>query len=171
VVTVAGKYRTRSYRKPILLHNLTSGTGCIDGEAKIKLSNGLKKKAKDIQVGDTVLTGDTSSKVMTVFMHPGVMRNMVWMDSFWITRGHPILIEGDWKRPDEIYPKFEERYSQVVNFMLDEGHTVVVGDEVEYVCCTLGKYTGDRLARLYPENHQKYYLDIINNGLVRTIQS
>jgi len=56
-------------------------------------------------------------------------------------------------------------------FLLDEGHTVIVGDEVEHVCCTLGKYTGDRLARLYPENHQKYYLDIINNSLVRSIQS
>jgi len=130
-----------------------------------------KKSAKNVVVGDMVMGGNGKGykvkKVMT--MTESIEKRMVKLSNFWITRGHPVIYKGDWYRPDELC-KSELMFLEngLINFLLEgDEHTVVVGgneDESdcseysEIICCTLGKYCGDRLAALYPHHNEMFCL-------------
>jgi len=98
---------------------------------------------------------------------------MVNLSNFWITRGHPVLLNGDWYRPDEICKsKLMSVEHGLINFFLEgDEHTVIVGgedeksmygcDKSEIVCCTLGRYCGARLAALYPHHNEMFHLDYL----------
>jgi len=82
---------------------------------------------------------------------------MVRLSDFWITRGHPVFFNGEWWRPDELGPTFARDVEPggIINFVLEDEHTVLVGD-YELVCCTLGKYCGERLEKLFPDQNILY---------------
>jgi hypothetical protein len=150
--------------------------GCFEGRALIKMADLTKKFAKDIVVGDVVMGGDGKGynvkKVMSNTEKSE--KQMVNLSNFWITRGHPILQNGDWYRPDELsksQPMILEH--GLINFLLEGNeHTVIVGgqdekskygkDKNEIICCTLGKYCGPRLAALYPHHNKLFHLDYLN---------
>jgi len=146
--------------------------GCFEGRALIKMADLTKKCAKNIVVGDVVMGGDGKGykvkKVMTAMEK--CEKLMVNISNFWITRGHPILQNSDWYRPDEMSKSEPMMIEQgLINFLLEgEEHTVLVGgkdekseygqDKGEIVCCTLGKYCGPRLASLYPHHNELFHL-------------
>lgn len=83
---------------------------------------------------------------------------MIRVADFWITRGHPIFVGNDWVRPDELYTPIEMSILDVFgifNLRLDGEHTIFAGS-TEMVCCTQGKYCGERLERLYPSQNALY---------------
>ena len=57
---------------------------------------GSKKAAKDIKVGDKVMTaaGTVETVVRVVTSNRKERKNMVKLGDFWITRGHPIFVRG-----------------------------------------------------------------------------
>jgi len=157
-------YRTRGETVKVLLHDLRMGTGCIEPSAKVMLASGVKKCAKEINVGDYVMSGDkTIQKVLHVaYKKEKAVKNMVQMNGFLITRGHPVLKDGEWWRPDELYPSQEMEVDGLINFVLDGAHTILVGEkDEEVVCATLGKYCGPRLAALYPKHNELYHHNIV----------
>lgn len=88
-------------------------------------------------------------------------KKMIRLADFWITRGHPIFIKNTWVRPDELYSPIEMNIMDVYgiyNLRLDGEHTILVGGDYnrEIVCCTLGKYCGERLEKLYPYQNALY---------------
>jgi len=153
--------------KTISVHNLWLQSNydiwscsCFEGDAKIKMADGSKKPAKNIKIGDLVMCGNqTHHYVKQIKKNQSrVTKNMVRLSDFWITRGHPVLYSGEWWRPDELYPTVarDVEAGGIINFVLDDEHTVVVGGEEEWVCCTLGKYCGKRLEKLFPQQNILY---------------
>jgi len=120
-----------------------------------------KKEIRFIEMGDLVLSSsNTIQKVLAVesLIAPRVKR-MIRLADFWITRGHPIFIKGTWMRPDELFNPIEMNILDVFgiyNLRLDDEHTILVGGSIEVVCCTLGKYCGERLERLHPNQNSLY---------------
>jgi len=145
---------------------------CFDGNTLIKMMNGTKKKAKNIKLNDVVMSRDGKGyKVKKIVSNTKdkIEKNMVNINNFWITRGHPILHNNDWYRPDELYKtEFKIVENGLYNFVLEGNEkTVIVGgnednSDDEVICCTLGSDTG-RLIKLYPEQHEKYCLLYNNN--------
>lgn len=130
-----------------------------------------KLQTCQLKVGDPVVCADGSVQKILKIHSSGTTprgqqqgeekftKKMVRIKDFWITRGHPFLHDGEWTRPDEIYNTVDidiRDIGGIYNFVLEgDEHTVLVGDEAT-VCCTLGKYCGDRLNKLYPQQNQAY---------------
>jgi hypothetical protein len=84
--------------------------------------------------------------------------------------------DGAWMRPDELLPVqwlAIETVHGIYNLVLDDDHDVLVYPDVDgdveasqanglsgvakpVVCCTLGRYCGERLALLYPHQNRQY---------------
>jgi len=64
---------------------------------------------------------------------------MVDMGDFYITGGHPILVDGEWYRPDELFPVLEVWVDVLYNFYAEPDHFLVVGEK-KVVCSSLGGY-------------------------------
>lgn len=114
-------------------------------------------------LGDSVLTSSNTIQKVIAIEASLVPRKkkMIRLADFWITRGHPIFIENTWVRPDELYSPIEKNIMDVYgifNLRLDGEHTILVGGDsnFEIVCCTLGKYCGERLEKLYPSQNNLY---------------
>jgi len=131
---------------------------CFEGQAKIKMADNSKKIARDIKIGDYVLSANNSpQKIIQLIRNTKpIVKHMVKLGDFWITRGHPIFVNENWYRPDELFPTEKCIVTSLVNFVLDGEHTVIVGQRKEFVCCTMGKYCGERLERLFPEQNDLY---------------
>lgn len=136
---------------------------CWGGKSLIKMADGTKKEVRSLHEGDFVMSGKNSpQKIVRIVATKASekVKHMVHMSNdFWITRGHPVWTNSDWFRPDELSPTTPKKISEVdgiYNLVLDGEHTVVVGDKVEWICCTLGKYCGERLEKLHPNQNTKY---------------
>jgi len=124
---------------------------CFNSSAKVHLSNGQLKKCRDVQVGDLLKSpsGQPTEvqriKVTPIHDHYPMVR----LGDFWITRGHPIWMNGDWYRPDELYPVEEVYIDILYNFYAEPDHFIVVGENNPVTCSSLGGYC-PRLAGLDP---------------------
>jgi len=117
----------------------------------VHLYSGDLKECRDIIVGD-ILKSSTGgpTEVKRIKVTPIYdLYKMIRLDDFWITRGHPIWENGDWYRPDEIYP-LEEVYIDILyNFYCEPEHFIIVGENNPVTCSSLGGYC-PRLAELDP---------------------
>jgi len=80
--------------------------------------------------------------------------NMVIFDDFQITVGHPVFMNGDWYRPDELFNPVITYVTTLYNFYCQPNHFLVVGREQPIIVTSLGGYC-PRIAKNDP------YSDII----------
>eukprot|EP01124_Arcella_intermedia_P001555 TRINITY_DN10854_c0_g1_i2.p1 TRINITY_DN10854_c0_g1~~TRINITY_DN10854_c0_g1_i2.p1 ORF type:complete len:341 (-),score=80.83 TRINITY_DN10854_c0_g1_i2:13-1035(-) len=123
---------------------------CWNGEAKILMSDGSTKSIEELEIGD-VLQGASGNPTVVKRIKETVIQGIykvVDMGDFLITRGHPVLVDGEWYRPDEVYPVCESYVDVLYNLYAEPEHFVVVGRE-RVVCSSLGGYC-PRLAELDP---------------------
>jgi hypothetical protein len=63
---------------------------------------------------------------------------MVQLADFYITKGHPIFVDGDWYRPDEKYQLTNVYIDILYNFYCQESHFLLVGQQQQFICSSLG---------------------------------
>jgi len=123
---------------------------CWNGEAKIHMYDGTLKNAQDVCIGDVLLGGSggptTVRRVKETIINN--MHKMVRLSDFWITRGHPVFMNGEWYRPDEMFPLAEVYIDTLYNFFAEPEHFLVVGED-QITCSSLGGYC-PRLAAIDP---------------------
>jgi hypothetical protein len=124
---------------------------CFNGEAKIHLYNGTMKDCQDVEVGDILLSANGIPTEVKRIKRTEInsMYNMVQLGDFWITRGHPIFVNGDWYRPDELYPVKPTYIDTLYNFYAEPDHFLLVGENNPVTCSSLGGYC-PRLAEIDP---------------------
>src|SRR4051794_1364177 len=88
---------------------------CISGTALVHLPSSPPLPASQLRPGDQVLTssGITQEIISVHSANTPSEKQMVWLDDFWITRGHPILHNDEWFRPDELYPTSTKLISEI----------------------------------------------------------
>jgi hypothetical protein len=124
---------------------------CFNSTAKVHMYDGSTKECQEIKIGD-ILRGASENptevkRVKKTEIHG--LYKMVKMNDFWITRGHPIYVNGDWYRPDELYPLEEVYIDTLYNFYAEPEQFIVVGEVEPVTCSSLGGYC-PRLATLDP---------------------
>ena len=94
-------------------------------------------------------------------------------DGVVLTRGHPVVWRGVWRRPDELQPAVAQSLAAVYNFVLSRdtepaaaaaATAAVTGADVRsrtiavggVLCATIGSDCGPRLAALHPHYHHTY---------------
>jgi len=124
---------------------------CFSEDAPIHLFNGKTIEVKNVCVGDRLITPDgEETTVMAVKTTAHYCeRNMVDMGDYLITVGHPILVQGDWYRPDELFPVVRRYVTRVYNFYCEPHHFLIVGIENPTTVSSLGGYC-PRIAQLDP---------------------
>jgi len=124
---------------------------CFNSNAKIHMYDGTLREARDVEIGDVLLSanGVPSSVVRVKTTQIEDKHMMVQLGDFFITRGHPIFVDGEWYRPDELFPTCIVWIDTLYNFFVEPDHFIVVGEELPYVCSSLGGYC-PRLAKMDP---------------------
>jgi len=124
---------------------------CWNGEAKIKMYDGSFKEVQRVCIGDVLMSGTGRPTTVKRIKETQIFGNykMVQLGDFWITRGHPIYVNNEWYRPDEIYPITEVFIDTLYNFYAEPEHFLVVGEEEQFTCSSLGGYC-PRLAEIDP---------------------
>lgn len=130
---------------------------CFSCGCKVKMADQTFKDVSEIKPGDRVSsnTEGKSNRILEVVVTRwNKEKVMVDISGMKVTRGHPILVDDEWYRPDEIFRTEQLAFVEnLYNFILDDEHLVIIGSEgKETVCSTLGRFCGERLAALYP-NH------------------
>jgi len=151
--------------------------GCLTSKTQIILASGRAVPVAELVEGDSVLCGDGLLRTIErikVTSGPAYKR-LVILDGIGLTRGHPIFINGEWRRPDEIAEPRGTWLSEnegLYNFVLavapneDDStspfaRTIIAISPttgLRLVCSTLGTDCGPRLAALHPEQHEVFCL-------------
>lgn len=78
------------------------------------MGDGTKKQIKHVKQGDIVMSANNTKETILSIesSRDSRIKKMVRLGDFWITRGHPIFIKGEWFRPDELYPTVESMFDQ-----------------------------------------------------------
>lgn len=133
--------------------------GCFGGNTKVQMECGTKF-LKDVQVGDKVTTGNGSevTEVLAVQEMPCFKER--WMTAapgLSLTRGHPVMKDGEWYRADEIFETELVFQEKLYNLCLQTTHTIVIvaANGVQLRCATLGCVC-PRLAARDTVSDQKY---------------
>eukprot|EP01124_Arcella_intermedia_P026721 TRINITY_DN5097_c0_g2_i1.p1 TRINITY_DN5097_c0_g2~~TRINITY_DN5097_c0_g2_i1.p1 ORF type:complete len:153 (-),score=48.82 TRINITY_DN5097_c0_g2_i1:111-539(-) len=61
------------------------------------------------------------------------------MGDFVITRGHPVYLDNEWYRPDELFPVSHLYVEELFNLYAEPEHDLVIGRN-KVVCSSLGGY-------------------------------
>lgn len=130
---------------------------CFLSGCRVKMADETFKDISELKVGDHVASpvpgksNRVQQVVVTAWNNKKAMVDLG--DGMFITRGHPIFVNGTWLRPDELFATTTLLVNNLYNFILEDEHVIIVGSqENQTTCSTLGKYCGDRLASLYPEH-------------------
>ncbi|CAF0873977.1 unnamed protein product [Rotaria sordida] len=159
--------------------------GCFYGECKVHLMNGTTKLIKDIKPGDRIAPHGGMIRFVVKTICQNQKANMVIVENdLIITAWHPIRYAGEWIMPCSLVSSVNEISCEAIyNFVLDQGHTMLVND-VE--CVTLGHgfkedvvrhsyYGSERvindLERLNLEQNNGGLIEITEKMLVRSIKS
>jgi len=115
---------------------------CWNSEAKIHMYDGSLKEVQNVQIGDILLSASGAPTTVKRIKetHINGPYKMVQLGDFWISRGHPIYVNDEWYRPDEIYPLSEVFIDTLYNFYAEPEHFLVVGEEEPFTCSSLGGY-------------------------------
>jgi len=134
------------------------------------MADGTTKSVKNVQVGDAVrspvipvaLNQKSTGPIeqwtvqhVTKVLKTNVEGTMPMVDyqGMSITQGHPMYINGDWYRPDELFTVDHRYVEEIYNFVLDGEHAFVVNN---VICCTVGRDCGQRLRLKCPHQDKKY---------------
>jgi len=115
---------------------------CFNAEAPIRMIDDKFKKIGDVNIGDLLMSENgepTTVKLIKKTVY-NTVQNMVQLEDFQITLGHPIFINGEWYRPDEIYPVTPIYVTTLFNFYCEPHHYLVVGQKKQYTVSSLGGY-------------------------------
>ena len=107
---------------------LTRETGCFNGEAKISMSNGEIKMAKDVNVGDELASSNgNTTKVLARYVQGEGCKELVKIRDLFISRPHRIFHEGKWIKP-EFHPEAKLVKSEipVYNFITENSSEFIV---------------------------------------------
>jgi len=129
---------------------------CFNGTAPVRMFDGTTKQIKHLKPGDILLSAGlepTTIVHMKTSIHNAFIP-MVPLDDFLITPGHPIFMNTDWYRPDELFPRADCYIDTLYNIYAQPFHEIIVGEQTPYVCSSLGGIT-PRLQVLDP------YTDIL----------
>lgn len=115
---------------------------CWNASAPIKMADGTYKLICEIVIGDEVMSANGKS---TTVKHVKTTKifgsyNMVQFEDFLITPGHPMLSEGEWYRPDELYQPQKHSIDILYNLYCEPYHEIIAGKEKEYTFSSLGGY-------------------------------
>jgi len=115
---------------------------CFEGSAKIHMGDGTKKEAQKIITGDflKLASGISSAVIRVKTTEINDLYKMCKIGDFYITRGHPIFMNGDWFRPDELFPISEIWIDTLYNFYVEQEHFILVGESETITCSSLGGY-------------------------------
>jgi hypothetical protein len=98
------------------------------------MADGSKKKASGIRKGDAVRCMDGTAKVVCVLKTDLFeARKLIALGSHLkITPWHPVLIDGKWMFPSKITGGIKTLYDgeALYSFLLDQGHTMIIGSLV-----------------------------------------
>jgi hypothetical protein len=113
---------------------------CFNGTAPVRLFDGTTQDISKLKPGDILLSANLSPTVVSKIKvtHYFRMMPMVVLEDFQITRGHPIFLNRDWFRPDEIFPLSEVWVSTLYNIYAEPFHEIIVGSQKKYICTSLG---------------------------------
>jgi len=111
--------------------------GCFGGDCKILMSHGVKKPIKDIHAGEMVwsIKGYATVLAVVVCNTKAKSQPMSRINNLSITPWHPILVDGEWVFPADIYFYSERMVQTVYNLVLERGHVI---DIEGVLACTLG---------------------------------
>jgi len=128
---------------------------CFNGTAPIWMFDGSTKEIQNIKIGDILLSAERTPTVVielkeTVY---NTTQDLIQLDDFWITKGHPIFLNSDWYRPDELFPPKEKYVDSLFNIFAYPSHNILVGRK-QFICTSLGGFCL-RIAQMDP------YTDII----------
>lgn len=114
------------------------GGGCIHGECKVAMADGIIKRVKQIVKGDQVRAGNGQPATVLCVLRTDVGR-VIEMASFesglTITPYHPVRINGAWEFPIQTGKRVKMFVNCYFNFVLEGGHSLIV-DGME--CISLG---------------------------------
>lgn len=124
-----------SLRTPSSVYNVSSGP-CFSPYSKILMSDKSIKMVKDIRKNDEVyVSDDCKARVVCIIHTKKPTKFCTFPSGLKITPWHPVLIDGEWKFPEDIYPSKYEGIDESYNFILDSGHMMIING---ISCCTLG---------------------------------
>ena len=116
-----------------------TSTPCFEGTSLVKLSNGDTIQVKSLKKGDRVQTlsdaydmhsKTTDASVVCILktLTPGGTSIVTLGSGLKITPWHPVLINSEWKFPNDIGRVKHENCSAVYSILLDNGHTCNIND-------------------------------------------
>ncbi|PRP73578.1 von Willebrand factor type A domain containing protein [Planoprotostelium fungivorum] len=121
--------------------------GCFHENSLVTMATGEKKKAKEVEKGDSVITGGgtigTIRCVLKTVMSGG-FAELCRVGDLYVTPYHPVKLEDSWKFPVDVSEKHVVPCGSVYTFLLEQGCSVVV-DDVETITLAHG-ITGDEVA-------------------------
>lgn len=112
---------------------------CFNGEAKITMADGKIKLAKNVQVGDELLsTSGDITKVMAVIRQEERPKSLVKIENLLISKPHRILYEGKWIKPLQ-HPNAElvQASIQLYNFITEDCRPFIVEG---IIASSIGQY-------------------------------
>lgn len=115
---------------------------CFSENAPIHMADGTTRPVKNVRPGDLLMTPKgtpTTVKLVKSTTHD-CDKKVVDMGDYLITLGHPIFVEGEWYRPDELYPVVTRPVTTLYNFYCEPEHELMVGLESPTIVSSLGHY-------------------------------
>ena len=135
-----------AYPLPPSLRSLTASFnnpsgGCFGGGCKVRMADGSKMVIQDIKRGDLVWTRSGPAHVVALVTCNTKAKSqpMSRINGLSITPWHPILVDGIWTFPADLYFYSERMVQTVYNLVLDRGHIV---DVEGTLACTLAHGIG-----------------------------
>lgn len=135
----------------IRVRGLCKDSYCFSEGTKMVSSNGFKE-VQNIKAGDILRAANgkptTVKFIKTTEVH-GLM-NIVPLDGFQVTAGHPVYSEDEWYRPDELFLTEKQHVGILYNFYCEPEHFLMVqGDTQQWQFSSLGGYC-PRIAQIDP---------------------
>lgn len=133
--------------------------GCFYGQCSIQLADGSRKLVCNVQPGDRLAPFGATVRYVVKNQCTNGKAKMVMLDQgLIISAWHPVRIDHQWIMPCNLVTgPIEIETDEIYNFVLDQGHTVLVND-VE--CVTLGHGFQDDIVR-----HRYYGTEQVVNDL------
>jgi len=122
-------------RTPSTAFNVNSGP-CFSPDSKVFMHDNSVKLVSDIKKDDEIRTSNgCKAKVVCVIHTKSPTKYSTFPTGLKITPWHPVLIDDEWKFPENIYKSRYEGINESYNFILDSVHMINING---VTCCTLG---------------------------------
>ena len=127
-----------------------AGGGCFASHCLVRMADGSNKQVRDIQKGDKIKSEGAVLIVVSVVEIISI-DNLVPMveleGGLLVTPKHPVKINGEWFKPEELGEVRLRKCSAVYNFVLNDGHSIEVNN---IICTTLGHgFKGQKVEHPY----------------------